>query len=175
MSYLLTPCKFLLMKHNLFQIFIPIFRALLAFYAFRRILPIHPEYRGLCQKIWDDIFSVLPLAFAFMLAWGSSAGKELGTEEWQQQGGKTESHAKNSGALPDSDITCSTRKLNQKNYHLSLHSPNTAVIKRAYSELVSVAAAPVGVDVSSRKWQEYLLQGFEGETKSWRAVVKSTL
>lgn len=128
-------------RKTLFQIFIPIFRALSAFTAFRRILPIQPEYRGLCQKGWDDISSVLPLAFAFILAWGLSAGEELGTEEWQQQGGKAKSHAKNSGVLPDSDITCSTKELNQKNYHLSLFSPNTAVIKRAYSELVSAAAA----------------------------------
>lgn len=127
-------------RKTLFQIFIPIFRALSAFTAFRRILPIHPEYRGLCQKRWDDI-SVLPLAFAFMLAWGLSAGEELGTEEWQQQGSKAKSHAKNSRVLPDSDISCSTKELNQKNYHLSFFSPDTAVIKRAYSELVSAAAA----------------------------------
>lgn len=76
-----------------------------------------------------------------MLGWGLSAGEELGTEKRQQQGDKAKSHAKNSGALPDSDITCSTKELNQKNYHLSLFSPNTALIKRASSELVSAAAA----------------------------------
>lgn len=31
-------------------------------------------------------------------------------------------------------------------------------------------SSPVGVDVSSSKWQEYLLQSFEVDTKSWRAV-----
>lgn len=76
-----------------------------------------------------------------MLAWGLSADEELGTEEWQQQGGEAKYHAKNSGALPDSGITCSTKELNQKNYHLSLFSLNTADIKSAYSEVVSAAAA----------------------------------
>lgn len=85
-------------------------------------------------------------------------------KSWEQKNdnskGVKQSPAKNSGALPDSDVTCSTKELNQKNYHLSLFSPNTAVIKRACSDLVSATAAQ----------QEWLSAPANGRTISCKAL-----